>query len=376
MILFIDNKQTPSDGFRTPRYVLFSEVLRKEGYTTQLILGSWHHGLKKRIVNESDSIHLIKSISYQKHIGVKRFLSEFLFGYQVIFQHLALVKKARLIVLNDSSLFYNYLFIFFKPFFKYKILLDSNDLWPEIFVKNKKVRKILFIFKRIIYSKADYFIAVNKEYLDDYDYLKSKNLGVIDLGLTLERNKDIKCNLFNKNSRPFLYLGSLGVNYKIEDICQFIFDNEGYELDCYGSGSKANIVKEFELKSKGRIRLFDPKSLEYFKKLGNQYCFGLALYSADSLVKFPTKLFDYWAFSLPIIVNVGEDVDKRLNDNPELGYFLKNNEDLNKKLIDDYLEKYNQVINENEFTIDARVLGVFSKINDLMLGELKHDLIN
>lgn len=371
MILFIDNKQTPSEGFRTPRYILFLEVLRKQGYVTELILGSWHHGLKKRVVNESNSVHLINDFSYKKHIGIKRFLSEFLFGFQVLFKHLKLLKKAKLIVLNDSSIFYNYLFFLLKPFFKYKILLDSNDLWPEIFVKNKRIRKIFFTFKKIIYSNANYFIAVNKEYLEYYTYLKNKSLGVIDLGLTLDRNKEIKCNLFNKNIRRFLYLGSLGVNYKIEEICQFILDNEGYELDCYGSGSKSIVVKEFELKSKGRIKLFDPKSLKYFKQSANQYCFGLALYSADSLVKFPTKLFDYWAFSLPIVVNVGEDVNRRLKENPELGYFLKNNEELDKEIINDYLEKYDQVINENEFTINFRVSEVFDKINNLMKGELR-----
>lgn len=371
MILFIDNKQTPSDGFRTPRYILFSEVLRKEGYATELILGSWHHGLKKRVVNESNGVHLINDFAYKKHIGIKRFLSEFLFGYQVLFQHFKLVKKAKLIVLNDSSIFYNYLFFFLKPFFKYEILLDSNDLWPEIFVKNKRARKMFFNFKKIIYSNANYFIAVNNEYLEYYTYLKNKSLGVIDLGLTLDRNKDIKCNLFHKNSRRFLYLGSLGVNYKIEEICQFILDNEGYELDCYGSGSKSNIVKEFELKSKGRIKLFEPKSLEYFKQSGNQYCFGLALYSADSLVKFPTKLFDYWAFSLPIIVNVGEDVSRRFEENNGLGCFLKENDVLNEKLINDYLDNYDQVINENDFTIDVRVSEVFTKINDLMYGGLR-----
>lgn len=361
MILFIDNKQTPSANFRTPRYVLFSQVLRQEGIESELILGSWHHGLKKRVTTKSNSQHLINNISYQNHVGLKRLLSELLFGFQVVLSKSRLLKRADLIVINDSSIFYNYIFFLLKPFFNYKILLDSNDLWPEIFVRSIKIRRVFFLIKKIIYSHADFFIAVNKEYLSYYNYLKSKQLGVIDLGLTIEENENIRCNLFDSESRCFLYLGSLGVNYKIEEICQFILDNENYSLDCFGSGSKENIVKEYHFISKGRINLYEPKSLDFFKNSEKKYCFGFALYSSDSLVRFPTKLFDYWAFSLPVLVNVGDEVQEKLKTNTELGLYI-DGDIIDTLFIENYLNIYNKQIMVDDFTINHQVLKVFNLI--------------
>lgn len=220
----------------------------------------------------------------------------------------------------------------------------------------------MFSLKKMIYSHVDFFIAVNKEYLSYYDYLKEKQLGVIDLGLTLEENKNISCDLFDNNSRRFLYLGSLGVNYKIEEICQFIYENEDYYLDCYGSGSKENVVKEFEFKSSGRIKYHKPQSLDFFKNSEKHYCLGFALYSSDSLVRFPTKLFDYWAFSLPVLVNVGDVVQEKLLSKTELGLYIHNS-NLNAETIETYLRNYCGKIKEDDFTIDNQVFNVFKNIN-------------
>jgi hypothetical protein len=364
MILFIDNKQTPYKDFRKPRYFLFKDILHSEGIESFVIGGSWHHGTKKRILTPKNkkAYSLINTVSYENHLGVRRMLSEFFFGFQVIFKHLSLLKKAKLIVINDSGIFYNYIFYIFKYIFKYKIVLDSNDLWPEIFIKKdyKFAFKIIYKLKKILYRNSDYFISVNEEYYKHYKYLNSKKGGVINLGLTIKELDKIKCNLFDSNVRRLLYLGSLGVNYIIEDVCEFVLANKEYEIDFFGTGVKDYIVSEYTKKSKGRIKLYPPRSLEYFKDAKIKYCMGVALYSPSSLVKFPTKLYDYWAFSLPVIVNVGEDVKKMLINNQSLGLFLNNREVLTSELILNVIQSYEiDGINKSDIIINNRVLNLF-----------------
>ena len=160
-IVFIDNKQTISSDFRVPRYFLFQSILEKEGFQTNIIFGRFHHGLKKYI-DSSENIKKnnigIKNLSYSRHLSVSRLFSELFFGFQVLFKSFHILKQAKIIVLNDSGIFYNYIFYIIKPICKYKILLDSNDLWPEIFFKKKNIIKDILIFLKFkLYDFSDFF---------------------------------------------------------------------------------------------------------------------------------------------------------------------------------------------------------------------------
>ena len=84
------------------------------------------------------------------------------------------------------------------------------------------------------------------------------------------------------------------------------------------------------------------------------------MYDKRSLVKFPTKLFDYWMFSLPVIVNVGNEVEKMLNNNSDLGFFLEDN--LDQKVILNHLLNKKKSISNLDFSIDNKVKSLFKKI--------------
>ena len=367
MILFIDNKQNITSSYRPPRYYIFSEILKKQGTECLCIFGSWSHLLKKRIESKTDSVKYINNISYYSHKGLRRLLSEVFFGIQVLFKCSTLLNKAELLVINDSGVFYNFIFYLLKPIFKYKVVLDSNDLWPEIFFKSPKLKNASYILKSILYKKTDYFIAVNNDYLDYYKFLDSKKIGVIYLGLSKELNKDIESNLFDKKSNRLLYLGNLGENYLIDEMCNFVLNNSNWCLDCYGSGPKENIIERFAIKTSGRIQLYEPCSLDKIKQKNIKYTFGLALYNSDSLVKFPTKLIDYWMFSLPVIVNVGEEVKQILLDYPELGLFLEHDSEFNIAAISKFVNNYDSSGSTSKFfkySINDDVTKIFTEIQD------------
>lgn len=360
MIVFIDNKQNISSEFRPPRYYLFSMVLIKENYKTECIFGSWHHQIKRRKSENYDNVSFINNLSYNSHIGLRRLFSELLFGFQVLFKKYKLIKNAKLIVLNDSGILYNYIFYFIKPFFNYKILLDSNDLWPEIFFKSELLKKLSYFIKSLIYKNSNYLIAVNTEYLEYYKYLKHKNCGVIYLGLSNDETRKLECNLYDKDSNRLLYLGSLGANYMIDELIDFVIKNKKWSIDFYGSGDKRDIIFNALNLSNGRIRLFNPTSLEEIKIKNIKYSYGIALYDKRSLVKFPTKLFDYWMFSLPVIVNVGNEVEKMLNNNSDLGFFLKDS--LSQKDISNHQSTTKNNFSELDLSIDTDVKSLFKKI--------------
>lgn len=361
MILLIDNKQTPSSSFRMPRYFLFKNILEKENVHVNLIVGSWHHGLKKRIQWKQEGVFFINTVSYINHIGLRRLLSEMCFGFQLL-KYINLFRKAKIIVINDAGFFYNYIIYLLSFVFRKKIVLDSNDLWPEIFFKKESVKRFAYHIKKQLYRFSSYIISVNKEYLDYYKYLKDKSLGVIYLGYDTSYYYSIKTNLFDKDSRKFLYLGSLGANYEIETLCRFILNNEDYSLDCFGSGVKEEIVLEYAVKSGGRITLSRPMSLESFKDIEKKYCFGVAIYSENSLVEFPTKLFDYWTFSLPVLVNVGGEVREKIINNTSLGMFLLNDELIERKKIENYLINYKGDINKDDFLIEKSVANFYHQL--------------
>ena len=362
MIVFIDNKQTYSHEFRLPRYVLIENILCDRNIPCCLILGTWHHGLKKRIENRHHNYFSIDNISYKRHIGIRRFLSEILFGFQVYIRYRGIIRNATVLVVNDSGIFYNYLFYIMRSFYKYKIVLDSNDIWPETFFKHKFLRKAAFFLKKLIYKRSDYLTAVNHEYLNYYNYLKANKLGVVELGLTKKLFDEVKCDLFTKTKFNFLYLGSLGENYLIDDICKFIEVNSDCTIDFFGSGPKEKIIMNYHGRTNGRIKLHEPKALSYFKESNRKYCFGIALYSERSMVKFPTKLYDYWSFSLPVLVNVGGEVKHRIEQNKSLGIYLDSVSELNLELVKKYLINYKSVNFIDDIVINDKVDLVFNKL--------------
>lgn len=369
-IVFIDNKQTISSDFRVPRYFLFQSILEKEGFQTNIIFGRFHHGLKKYI-DSSENIKKnnigIKNLSYSRHLSVSRLFSELFFGFQVLFKSFHILKQAKIIVLNDSGIFYNYIFYIIKPICKYKILLDSNDLWPEIFFKKKNIIKDILIFLKFkLYDFSDFFICVNKSYFDYYNKpLKSiLHKQVIPLGLTQNIYDKIKSDLFEKDSKRILYLGSFGENYEIEKIVEFAEKNNVF-VDFFGTGDKYSFLVKKEITTNGLITVNEPKALENFKFSKNKYLCGLAIYNKNSLVEFPTKVFDYWAFNLPVVTSVGKELIGLFERKPYLGLYTEN---LNH-------------INFNELQLRFKETKCYDKseylvINDIVLSFFKKIYLN
>jgi len=361
MILFIDNKQNIPDKGRPTRFYSFLQILNENGIESSFIVGSWSHHFKRRIILDKTAVYYVNNFSYYGHVGLRRLFSELFFGYQVLYKYSKLLNKADVLVFNDSGIFYNYLFYFLKPFFGYKIMLDSFDLWPEIFFKSNFLKKITYNIKKMIFKKTDFFIAVNKDYSDYYKFLKGKSYGVIYLGSSKKVIKELACNIFDKSTKRLLYIGTFGVNYLIDEMCNFVISNPEWTLDCYGTGPKESVIKEYALNSNGRISVYGYVPLGEIIRNNNKYSFGVAIYSSNSLVKFPTKLIDYWTFSLPVLVNVGNEVEDLIVNCKELGLYLKNIEDFNNDNLVKYLNEYPNNSDEInfDFSIDERVLEVF-----------------
>jgi hypothetical protein len=366
-IVFIDNKQTYSTEFRIPRYFIFQSILEKEGFDTCVIYGKFHHGLKKYInldKNHERKNIGIKNISYQNHISIARLFSEIFFGFQVLFKSFKILKKAKIIVLNDSAILYNYLFYFLKPFFNYQILIDSNDLWPEIFFRNETLlKKILVNLKLKLYGLSDFFISVNKSY---FDYYKSiiknvKHKEIIHLGFSKNMYFDLKCNLFDKDSRRLLYLGSLGANYEIEKIVEFAEKNN-IGVDFFGTGDKYSYLLAKEKITNGLVSVYEPKGLKDFKLTNKKYLCGLAIYNHNSLVKFPTKVFDYWTFNLPVVCSVGDELKDLFDSKSYLGIYVDNLQNIKYEDLQKRFYKSNDKNKTENIVIDNIVSSFFKKL--------------
>jgi alpha-1,3-mannosyltransferase len=147
-----------------------------------------------------------------------------------------LFKWANIVHLHDIRFLYETT-LFFKPIFKYKIVLSTHGF--VLHTKDLQIIKnflIPFYYKLTIVNFIDSVICVSKQ---DFEYFKNiikKNLYLIENGVDFGKFSKIK-----KNSKKgkFLYFGRIDKNKGIDLLFRSLslLSDEDWQLDVVGSGS-------------------------------------------------------------------------------------------------------------------------------------------
>lgn len=337
--------------FKFNRFLLLANLFSNI-YNVTLITSNYNHNdkmhnrLHSYVVNDNLEIICLNEIGYKKNISIKRFLSHIHFTLNFfLFLKKNKNKFHNSKVIGAYPLIFPLFFLaFYRIKYKYKLIIDINDIWPQAFghLLPKFCRFILdsnFInmISHYIFKRADAISSVSETYLK---YGIKVNPCVESYVLYLGGDKKIidicsNENGINKNEINFSYIGALGTSYDLKT-CILAFNkfNSFYDKKIYfhliGDGperfylqkiSNANILFHGFLDYKDMLRI--AKKSDY---LVNPIKDG----ASQSVTN---KLSDYILLSKPIISSQDSiEIKSFFDDNSYLIYKAGDVQDLTNKI--------------------------------------------
>ena len=324
------------------RHFDLGKLLVKDGYSLNIIGGSFVHDRKKHILNKDEKYrieeyegvryHILNGISYSGNF--KRILSMIEFMVKVFFYEKKIKEKPEVIYCSCPHPFNGLISWYLSKKYKAKFILEIRDLWPETWVEMGAITRESIIYKvfawieKFLYTKADKIVTLMPGaflYIEKLGISKDK-VEWISNGVDLEQfDKDSEKEpiyKFDKNKINFLYTGSIGIANALDEIFEvanllkqdkeivFNFVGDGALKDKYINFCKENKLENVKLyPSVAKIDipslLKQADILMTFIKKSNLYNYGIS----------PNKLFEYLASSKPILFSgeVYNDIIKIAN---------------------------------------------------------------
>ena len=235
-IVIVANFVGALDGIDNNRFPYLAGMLCQNN-SVELITSSFSHSEKKRrndVFCYPFKVTLLDEPGYQKNISIKRFLSHYVWGKNVI-KYLKSRKKPDVVYCAVPSLTAPAKVSEYCRKNGIRFIVDVQDLWPEAFQMVFKVpvlSKLIFApFKCLAdkaYGNADEIVAVSQTYVDRALSVNKKGAKGIPvfLGTNLETfDENVKKNIdlckmkFPKNNQLWLgYCGTLGKSYDLPTV--------------------------------------------------------------------------------------------------------------------------------------------------------------
>lgn len=331
--------EVPEKGWRDGRYFIIAKLLSENGYSVNFFISNFSHRSKKKVndvgiirFNANLNIVVVPSITYYKHISLRRIRYERIFAKNVVRNQHDLPLPDILIMKEPAVfMFDEILKLILKS--NCRLVLDVMDLWPELFEiklphKLKTISRIIFYplyYKRKkIFLKASAITAVSPDYLEVATKVNNKvpNMVVywggdtkaisssIESKITLDLHR---LGLYDKKQEDVwgIYAGTLGENYDISTLlaASAYLNNKisNLKIIIAGTGPLENIVKKFADENQNIIFIGSLPTEQLYKLFG--FCdFGFSTYAKGSTVSMPIKCFDYLAAGLPIVNSLNRNL--------------------------------------------------------------------
>ncbi len=235
-IVIIANFVGDLDGSDNVRFPYLANLLCKTN-NVELVASTFNHGTKKQRTTLYDypfKITLLDEPGYKKNICLKRFVSHYIWGKNVL-KYLKKRQKPDVVYCALPSLTAPAKVSEFCKKNNIRFIVDIQDLWPEAFqmVFNIPiVSKLMYApFKHLAdkaYRNADEIVAVSQTYVDRAKLVNkkgAKGLSVF-LGTNLDTfNENVRKNIeFFKSKYPKTdeiwlgYCGALGKSYDLPTV--------------------------------------------------------------------------------------------------------------------------------------------------------------
>lgn len=291
-----------------------------ENYKIKLISSNFSHIEKKyRIPNSySDDYVLLNEGNYTKNISFKRFFAHWIFSKNVekylLENHIT--TKPKLIYVGFPTLSLLLKLLNFSKKVNCKLIVDIQDLWPEVFFSNYKYSflvKIFFYplffawirFRNYLINSSDYIFSVSNTYLEVIKAKKDKSKAVY-IGTELN-NFDINLSKNYDHNKIFVitYVGTLGSSYDLDTplkafiLFNYKYPNSKFMIHGYGP-NYLSLKRKYESSS-----VIFTGSISYEELASKLITYDVAInsftYSAQQSIT--NKQADYFAAGLAIVSN-------------------------------------------------------------------------
>jgi len=336
----------PGESFRPGRYAFMANMLSEKNHEVTWWTSNFFHVTKKYRcssahsvkINSNLTVKMLPTPSYRNNVSFARLYNHYIYGKRFEYEAIRVnssdkpdVILASLPPIDSASAA-----IKIGKKFKSKVVIDIQDLWPEIYLfpfpdyTKPAIRLMLNrLFKKTdsVYENADALIAVSKTYLDrGLKVCKNSKPGLvlhlgIDLTLFDNQQKPREIPFIKKNGEIWItYIGTLGKTYDLDTILESAahFLSKGkknLKFIIAGSGPEYSRLKNISIKRNIYNIVFtghlEYPELVYLLKLST---IGLNAI-AHSQETFPNKICDYLAAGLSIINSISGELHNVINKN-------------------------------------------------------------
>lgn len=324
------------------RHFDLGKLLVKDGYSLNIIGGSFVHDRKEHILNKSEKYrieeyegikyHILNGISYSGNF--KRILSMIEFMIKVFFYEKKIKEKPEVIYCSCPHPFNGLISWYLSKKYKAKFILEIRDLWPETWVEMGAITKKSIIYKifawieKFLYKKADKIVTLMPGaflYIEKLGILKDK-IEWISNGVDLEKfdedSEKEPIYKFDKDKINFLYTGSIGIANALDEIfevAKLLKEDRKIVFNFIGDGPlKEKYIRFCEENKLDNIRFYPVVSKDNIPSLLKQADILMTFVKKSNLYKYgisPNKLFEYLASSRPVLFSgeVYNDIIKIAN---------------------------------------------------------------
>jgi hypothetical protein len=316
---------------------LIKSLLRKNIFV-RLWLPNFDHNTKKYLnskglsKNKKVKITLIKSLSYNDDISIRRYLHNQLIGISFIIKVFFFKKKPKMIISQIPSLELSFFGCILSKYYNIPFILDIRDKWPDTY-KLLFNKKFLFLYPVLFFDKilmikylvknSNSIITVSKTYLEwiKKDYGRKNKLfdKVFHIGhqkvkkSTILNNKIGKITKLIKSKFTIFFSGSFKIGYDFTHIinCAKKFINNGDKNVLFlvvGDGDMTNEIRD-KLNKLRNVRMLSWQNGFVLSSLMLNSKLGIAPYSAGANMSLPNKFFEYIAHGLPILNSLSGEMN-------------------------------------------------------------------
>ena len=335
----------PDIGGAVTRLINLLNILNSLGYKITIVTTVPHYPkgeiplnykTRWKFIEESGRITVIRlKMPSIPHDSVTNRLINYLYFVWASLIALPSIGKVDIIWVTSPNFFGNITGIVYKIVKRAPLILNVDDLWPDVVKELKVIRsrfliKIADLFNNFAFTYCDRITPISpmlKRKLTKKYHLSSKKIHVLEVGVNYQKfrtilkeprirneNNEIKCD---KTPNLIVYSGILGYAYDFNLLLRVakILEKEinSIKLIIHGKGELESYIRA-EISKLGLnnteliTKYFNEK--EYLEFLHNASIFVLPLRKGIfSETAIPTKLFTYLLLDKPIISTVGGDVE-------------------------------------------------------------------
>lgn len=322
---------------RGNRHPALAQFLVNHGYLLEYVTSDFYHAEKRWFspeeVTEAQQrapykLTVLSCLGYRSNISVQRIISNILLSLKVFFYLLPRLNSSTILILPSRPVEMIFAAAMLRLLRKNSVLLDIQDIWPDMLVVNSAWKKFFFRW----YCNAFLFLSlrfINKfihvapsfsNWLKRYAP-KAKSI-FIPLGFDGHRWKNIENTIStNDNSTiNFVYIGMMQRQIDLIPILEAIKDHKNIFFTIVGDSGDGEKYKETtsfiknnricNVKIVGRV---SPNKVINFLENAD---IGIVPMVSSSI---PNKVFDYIACEVPILV-LGENDSSSFVNKLEIGW--------------------------------------------------------